>query len=616
MLEEQFVRLNEESKGGALYIRGTDDAFDSLKISVEDVTFSDCEADKGTFVYLSLPKGREQINEEQFLFEMEGIYGKQNFMLLEARKEGRMIDLMEDKENILPYHSENIYVGGEEASEKKTCGRKEEPCKLLSTGIKHGLSKVSLTMAIRGAINIDEPVLLKQDASFASDLDSCSGFCSAEPNRGTLRIGAKMKAGESTAVFDTKLKLLLFERIDIEYPDSVEGDPIDLINVQRHLDIYDVIFRPWHAELKEETILGEEEKVLPYKLIVVEGGTLTASQLIIYGRNGNMSGKAQLRNNENKINYNFFNLNELGQKPRKENGKIREDNPFCSWDNGLVFLRNSYVSYINDSSFFDISDGAILASSTALKINNCTFLNNHPIGIDWKKFPSLRHNIRQHGKKLSDYVNVNSLASGSDGLKGKPFGMLSDIKASGKAADKMDSYFFAPVLKNVTFAKNDTSNANEIQDEERAENEIEAIVQGSYLFPCGLIFEVSKNKKGQDMKWNDCTIYEYANETEMKVKIPQKLIDVDEYTSVVCSLTYPDGTSNGLKKRTENVVLIKQKKVDPKDSPKPQKTVTIILVSVFVSIAVVVVVVVVIVYVVRNKKRRQYVQIQGSTDNN
>ncbi|KAH7815982.1 uncharacterized protein MONOS_13779 [Monocercomonoides exilis] len=120
---------NEESKGGAMYIRGNDGVVDALNLSLESVAFSDCSADKGEYIFLSLASGREQIPEDKLSFDMEEIYGKPNFILLEERKDGigNIIDLMNDGTKRLPYSAQNIYVGGETSSQEKTCGRKEEP---------------------------------------------------------------------------------------------------------------------------------------------------------------------------------------------------------------------------------------------------------------------------------------------------------------------------------------------------------------------------------------------------------------------------------------------------------------------------------------------------------
>ncbi|KAH7827647.1 uncharacterized protein MONOS_7498 [Monocercomonoides exilis] len=122
------VQVNDESKGGAMFVQVTDEATKTLNLALKDMKFSNCAAEKGEYICFSFPAGREQIDEGQFYFEMEGIYGKKNYILLEDRKDGRIIDLMADKGNILSYHSVNIFVGGEEASNEKTCGRKEEPC--------------------------------------------------------------------------------------------------------------------------------------------------------------------------------------------------------------------------------------------------------------------------------------------------------------------------------------------------------------------------------------------------------------------------------------------------------------------------------------------------------
>ncbi|KAH7819133.1 uncharacterized protein MONOS_3299 [Monocercomonoides exilis] len=56
------VNLNDESKGGAMFIQAADEATGSLDLTFKNVLFSDCTADKGEFVYLSFPTGRKQID--------------------------------------------------------------------------------------------------------------------------------------------------------------------------------------------------------------------------------------------------------------------------------------------------------------------------------------------------------------------------------------------------------------------------------------------------------------------------------------------------------------------------------------------------------------------------
>ncbi|KAH7827646.1 uncharacterized protein MONOS_7497 [Monocercomonoides exilis] len=235
------------------------------------------------------------------------------------------------------------------------------------------------------------------------------------------------------------------------------------------------------------------------------------------------------------------------------------------------------------------------------------FINNHPIDTGWEKFPSLRHNVRNNG----DGILVESLSPGSDGLDGKPFGMLSNEEASGTAAENMDSYFFSPVLKNVTLKRDDASKKNELQRENEIEKEIEAVVHGSYLFPCGLTFEGSKKRKREEMKCSNCPVSEYTNETEMKVRIPPSLFEVDDYTSVVCRLTYSSGIINGENKHSTNVILVKQKKDDPNAMPTSHLVAIIVSSSVF-SIVVVVIVIVSVMCVIRNKKRKQYKEIKDT----
>ncbi|KAH7816935.1 uncharacterized protein MONOS_4945 [Monocercomonoides exilis] len=128
-VSERNSMQNEESKGGALFIRVADEVTETINLRLNGMRFAECQADKGKYVYLSFPNGRKQINEELFEFEMEEIYGETNLMLLEERKgeEVNIVDLLGDEANRLPYHSQNIYVGGAKASDDKICGRKEKP---------------------------------------------------------------------------------------------------------------------------------------------------------------------------------------------------------------------------------------------------------------------------------------------------------------------------------------------------------------------------------------------------------------------------------------------------------------------------------------------------------
>ncbi|KAH7817030.1 uncharacterized protein MONOS_15022 [Monocercomonoides exilis] len=574
------AHLNDESKGGAMFIQSTDEVTKTLKLELKDMEFMKCAAEKGEYIYLSFPAGRKQIDEDQFYLEMEGIYGKKNYILLEDRKDGRIIDLIADKENILPYHSENIFVGSEEASNEKTCGRKEEPCSQLSDVAKHKSWKNRMSLYIIEKIFVNEPFSGCQVTKFSSVNDSISMPSSkGEQSRGTVRIGANIKTDFALAVFGDEISMFSFFHLDFEYPDAIEGDALTLIYGECVFQITDVVFRPWFTGLKGENVLGDEGKLLLYKLIEFGRVTTEFSQLVIYGRNKNITQKSQRGSDEAACSLRAF-RNATNEEHLNQGNE--ENNLLCS-------------------SFIDIGDGAILSHSTTLHLYNCSFINNHPIDASWEKFPSLRHNVRSNG----DWIRVESLSPGSDGLDGKPFGMLSNEEASGTAAENMDSYFFSPILKNVTLKRDDTSKKNELQRENEIEKEIEAVAHGSYLFPCGLTFEVSKKRKGEEMKWTNCPVSEYTNETEMKVRIPPSLFEVDDYTSVVCRLTYSSGIINGENKHSANVILVKQKKDDPKAMPTTHLVVIIVSTSVF-SVVVVVIVIVSIVCVKRSKKRRQY----------
>ncbi|KAH7832534.1 uncharacterized protein MONOS_5446 [Monocercomonoides exilis] len=604
---------NEESKGGAIYIRVEDGATGKLKLSLKGMTISECTADKAEFIFLSLPAGREQIDENEFCFEMEGIYGKSNYLLLEDRKEGRTIDLLTDKENGLPYYSANVHVGGDKASNEKSCGRKEEPCDMISTAIKHNLRYNYLTLNIIERVPVNEPLLGFQHVRISSLSDSFSVPSTiTDQNRGTLRIGANLKAEESIAVFGERNTHITLKHFDIEYPDAIEGDALNLIHGSYGLTITDVVFRPWYTGLVGENVLGGEGKLLPYKLIKCNEMRGNITQLTIYGRNRNITRKNQHTSHE------------ANERPSVMEGNLEkeridqmneEDKPLCSWDSGLIFLNFSIMIEVYDSKFVDISDGVFYSLISSLNLYNCSFVNNHPVDRDWEKYPSLRHNIRFDGDEGYG-TSIHSLMPGSDGLDGKPFGMQSNRKAGGTAVENMDSYFFSPILKNITMKRDETRNKNEQQSENENEKEIEAVVHGSYLFPCGLTLEASKKKKGEEMKWTNCPVSEYSNETEMKVRIPPSLLDVDEYTSVVCRLTYPSGVINGENKHSVNVILVKQKKDDSneKDQKKLTKAQVVAIVastSVFAVVAVAIVIVTVV-CVVRIKKRRQYTSIVDS----
>ncbi|KAH7829753.1 uncharacterized protein MONOS_2018 [Monocercomonoides exilis] len=617
---EMNSKFNEESKGGAMYIRAIDEATDKLKLRLNNITFTNCSADKGENIFLSFPVGLEQIDEEIFEFEMEGIYGKQNYVLLEERKDGEnnIVDLLSDEKYKIPYHSKNIYVGGEASSKAKTCGRAEEPCDLISTGIHHGMQNGYLTMLIIDRVYVDEPLLLDQFVTLSSAPKVFSSSLSTTaPNRGTLRVGSNIKARESKAVFEMNNDLIYFNHIDIEYPDAVEGDALDIVYCSYDLEINDVVFRPWYTGLKGENVLGGEGKPLPYTLITYVEGVCEITQLNVQGRNGNITGKSKHSNSQIQ-NYRYFEKMDEMESNSGTEFKINEnDDPLCSWDSGLISVRRSFLISIVDSSFYDISEGAILSNSSGMDIRNISFANNHPIGENWEKYPSMRHNIRIFLKSKYTWPHIHSLAPGSDGLDGKPFGMVTEKEPSGTVVENMDSYFFSPVLKNVTLKREEEAGQkNELQSENEIEKEIEAIVRGSYLFPCGLTFEASKKKKGEEMKWTNCPVSEYTNETEMRVKIPQSIFDVDEYTSVVCRLTYSNGVINGENKHSASVILAKRKKNDPHENnpTKPTKThlVAIIASTSAFAVVAVVVVIVTVACVVRSKKRNQYKTIKDA----
>ncbi|KAH7827545.1 uncharacterized protein MONOS_2978 [Monocercomonoides exilis] len=617
--------LNEESKGGALFVRAADEITEAVNLRLNGMIFADCCADKGEHAYLSFPIGRKQIKEEFFEFEMEDIYGSANLMLLEERKGGEMnfVDLLSDEANRLPYHSKNIYVGGAKASNDKICGKKERPCDLISTAIGHGIQNGALKMHIIGRVVVDKPFLINEYVTIASAFESSSRaerksdtalktLSIPKKNRGILRIESNMKEGESIAVFESSNYYISFEHIDIEYPDAIEGDTLDVIYANRNLKLTDVVFRPWYTGLKGENVLGGEGKALPYRLIVFSQGFETFSQLVIHGRNGNItSGKQhnECKNSkERKRKNSFMKLQEPFASNNQMNEVNEEENPLCSWDSGLIYLQGAFYITINDSSFVDIGEGAIYSTYSRLILNNCSFVNNHPIGNNWEKFPSLRNNIRSPDKSESYYIFINSLTAGSDGLDGKPFGMLVEGEASGSAIKDMDSYFFTPILKNATMIKKAKETAEKGKDRIIESDEgAQAVIHGSYLFPCGLTVEASEKRVGKTKEWIECPVSEYVNETEMRVTIPPSLLDGDEYTSLVCRLRYPSGISEGEKRSTDYVSLAKQKKEDPKKLTTAQLVAIIVSVSVF-SI-VVVASVVIVVYVMRNRKRRQYKSI-------
>eukprot|EP00770_Monocercomonoides_exilis_P000146 MONOS_145.1-p1 / transcript=MONOS_145.1 / gene=MONOS_145 / organism=Monocercomonoides_exilis_PA203 / gene_product=unspecified product / transcript_product=unspecified product / location=Mono_scaffold00003:2090-4777(+) / protein_length=896 / sequence_SO=supercontig / SO=protein_coding / is_pseudo=false len=605
-IEKRNEQQNDESKGGAIYIRVADEATEKLKLSLKGMIISDCTADKGEYIFMSLPAGREQIDENEFSLEMEGIYGKANYVLLEVRRgDVADIDLLADDRNRLLYYSANIYVGGDKASNKDSCGRKEEPCDMISATIKHNLRYNYLTLNIIERVLVNEPLLGFQHVSISSMLAAFSvPFSTTEQNRGILRIGANLKAGGSIAVFGEGNTFVTLQHFDIEYPDAIEGDALNLIHGSYGLTIADVVFRPWYTGLEGENVLGGEGKLLPYKLIECNIVNGNISQLTIYGRNRNITRKNQRISDEANKRLSVME----GDLEKERIDQMNEvEKPLCSWDSGLFFLNISSITHVNDSKFIDISDGVFYSLKSSLNLRNCSFVNNHPADQDWEKYPSLRHNIRFDGSENYS-IDIDSLMSGSDGLDGKPFGIISEVKAGGTAFENMDSYFFSPVFKDITLKREETSKKNEMQNKEESQKEIEAVVHGSYLFPCGLTLEASKKKKGEEMKWTNCPVSEYTNETEMKVRIPPSLLEVDDYTSVVCRLTYSSGIIDGENKHSSNVILVKQKKDDPKAMPTTHLVVIIVSTIVF-TIVVVVIVIVTVVCVVRSEKRRQYTEI-------
>ncbi|KAH7827952.1 uncharacterized protein MONOS_2735 [Monocercomonoides exilis] len=624
-INEWSFLSNEEPKGGAMFIRVADKITAEVNLRLNGMIFSNCCADRGELVYLSFPIGRKQIKEELFEFEMEEIYGNSNLMLLEERNGGEVnvVDLLSDEANKLPYHSKNIYVGGVKASDDKICGKKEKPCDLISTAIEHGIQNGVMTMHVIGRVFVDKPFLIDEYVTLTSASEPSSeweqrygtvskNLTTTEKNRGVLRIGANMKAEESIAVFYTKDYYLRFEHIDIEYPDAIEGDVLDVICTEYNLKIIDVVFRPWHTGLKGENAKGGEGRALPYRLIVFKQGSEIFSQLVIYGRNSNgTNGKQnnEFRNSKEREKKNdFLKLEKPSASSDQKNEIGEEESQLCSWDSGLLYLYGAIRITINDSSFVDISDGAIYSTYSRLTLNNCSFVNNHPIGENWEKYPSMRHNIIVNSNPMFNYTYINSLAPGSDGLNGKPFGMVTKSKPGGNAADDMDSYFFTPILKNATITKKTKGEVEEgkgkiIEPDEGAQ----AVIHGSYLFPCELTVEASKKRVGKMKEWIECPVSEYVNEAEMRVIIPSSLLEGDEYTSLVCRLRYPSGISEGEKRSTEYITLVKQKKEDPKKLTTAQLVAIAVSVSVF-SIAAVVGAVIVA-CVVRKRKRRQYKRI-------
>ncbi|KAH7815983.1 uncharacterized protein MONOS_13780 [Monocercomonoides exilis] len=464
-----------------------------------------------------------------------------------------------------------------------------------------------------GRVAVDEPFIYDEAVTLTSAINDCSmPFSENEQKRGILRVGAKIEAKESKAVFEIQYRDTKIEHIDFEYPDAIEGDVLDIIYDKNSLQIFDVVFRPWKTELKGENVLGGEGRPLPYKLIVKEKSTGDITRLVVHGRNSNDNGENHRNNNQME---NFKRLSEMEEI--KHNSGIVEEviedgNPLCSWDSGLIFINQGYYSYINDSSFIDISEGAIFVESSSLNMNNCSFENNHPINEGWMKFPSLHHNFRVKGRSTDKYISINSLKKGSDGTEGKPLGMISSANVGGSAVDNASSLFFIPVLLNVSLEKGDQRNVNGMVYQTNDESVI-AVVSGEYLFPCGLTFEASKKRKDQELKWIDCPVSEYVNETRMNVKIPKSVLDVDDYTSVVCRLSYPNGMMDEKKSKSKEFVFVKQKKEETaNDEPKDKKSSQIIIIAVSVSVFVVVVAVVtaiVAIYIMKKKKPNRYKSI-------
>ncbi|KAH7829436.1 uncharacterized protein MONOS_713 [Monocercomonoides exilis] len=188
-------------------------------------------------------------------------------------------------------------------------------------------------------------------------------------NRGTLRVGTNILVYDSIAVFEMNNYQINFEHIDIEYPDAIEGDALNIVYGSFYLKMTDVLFRPWYTGLKGENALGGEGKPFPYTLITYEEGTGEIIQLTVQGRNGNITRNSQ-NNNQIHNNKYFENMDEMESNSGSEFKINEEDNPLCSWDSGLVFLRGSFHTSFDDSTFSDISEGAILSSSTALSITN------------------------------------------------------------------------------------------------------------------------------------------------------------------------------------------------------------------------------------------------------
>ncbi|KAH7831835.1 uncharacterized protein MONOS_1224 [Monocercomonoides exilis] len=611
--EKGRTKQNEESKGGAIFIRATDEVTSTLALTLKTTYYCNCSADKGEAIYMTFPLGREQINEDRIMFDMEEIYGNANLMLLEERNNGaiNVIDLLIDETNGLTYHSKNVYVGEEASSEGRACGRREKPCSSISTAVEHGMPNEQIKVFVIGRISVNKPILFVRSASFLSAYGALTASqAEAEQNRGIIRVAADIEAGEAKAVFEVSGQPLSFTSIDIEYPDAVEGCALDLIFEQDGLDLFDVVFRPWYTGLKGENVLGGEGKLLPYKLVVESGKFLHIGRTVIYGRNGNNT--QEMKDGKNEC-VSF----DAGAKAISKISE--ENNPLCEWNSGLVYLNEYQGAAIKDSVFMNICEGAIL-SHAPLTIDNCSFVNNHPIDENWKRFPSLRHNIRQEGD-FAGFFEINSLAPGSDGLDGKPFGMRTADKPKGAAVDNFNLDFFTPILKNASLTKKEQSNEKEGNLEEEY---YEAIVQGSYLFPCSLEFEIATKTEGQEMEWIGCQISEYTNETEMKAEINSYFVDLKGNGSTFCRLSYYSFAGLPKKLYTESVILIKKKENNPdenntkNDNPNKLTTSQLVIIIVCVCVFAVVVVlamVVIVVCVARRKKRMRFEVHEGEMVN-
>ncbi|KAH7825046.1 uncharacterized protein MONOS_14038 [Monocercomonoides exilis] len=148
-------------------------------------------------------------------------------------------------------------------------------------------------------VPVDEPLVDFQSVTVSSSSDAFSvALTATDPSRGTLRIGANMEAGKSTAVFGEKNTFLRFQHIDTEYPDAVEGDALNIFYGGYSLSLSDVILRPWSTDLCGENVIGGEGKLLPYKLIKCYNFDVDFSQLVIYGSNGNITKKCQHTSDE------------------------------------------------------------------------------------------------------------------------------------------------------------------------------------------------------------------------------------------------------------------------------------------------------------------------------